>query len=322
MKRFMAAAISFLMLAGLAGCQSEAPANVAGANPGQNAQAEAGEPEGEMPPESSERLQSASEAGDAISVILNGYSARTFAAREVSQEDIDLILQSGAKAPSARNTQPWRFTVVTNAEMTARLTREPVEGPVFIVISGLSEAPEGVDPVFDCALATQNMYIAAQALGLGAHIYAAPIANINANERENLRIPDGYDAIALLCVGYIENEADAISSATPRNPLSDMVNVVDDTMAVTPAESSVVEERPAESPAVEEQPAEAAAAEEQTPPPEGEMTAPDGDRTPPEGGRIPPDGERTPPDGDRTPPDGERMPPGESAPAPPDIEAQ
>lgn len=169
---------------------------------------------------------------DAISVIRNGFSTKTFMEKEVSPDYIELILQSGAKAPSARNTQPWRFTVVTNAEMVERLRGVP--GTVFIVVSGSTEEMVGVNPIFDCALAVQNMYITAQAIGLGAHIYTGPIANINANEKENLRIPEGYAAVALICIGYIENKEDAVSSATPRNPLSDIVNYVDNSMAITP----------------------------------------------------------------------------------------
>ena len=47
-----------------------------------------------------------------ISAIYDRRSIRKFSDRPVSREDIIDIIQSGMKAPSSKNRQPWEFTVV------------------------------------------------------------------------------------------------------------------------------------------------------------------------------------------------------------------
>ena len=162
--------------------------------------------------------------GSAVDVIMNAYSAKSFAEQPVSQETLDYILQSGVKAPSARNSQPWHFTVVTNGEQAAELVSQAVEGTVPIVVSAQTDPGEGIDSVFDCALATENMYIAAQSMGLGAHIYMGGVANL---DRQALEIPDGFDPVAILLIGYVEDAQDAISSASTRDDMADKVNYID-----------------------------------------------------------------------------------------------
>ena len=78
---------------------------------------------------------------------------------------------------------------------------------------------------FDCGLATQAMYTAAQALGLGANIYLIPVPYVDANMREALSIPDGYRVVMLMTVGHVGE--DAVSAASPRNPAEAMVQYID-----------------------------------------------------------------------------------------------
>jgi hypothetical protein len=52
---------------------------------------------------------------------------------------------------------------------------------------------------------------------LGSHIYTGPIANLNANYTDLVEIPAGYVAIAILRIGSIAENTDAVSSASPRN---------------------------------------------------------------------------------------------------------
>lgn len=159
----------------------------------------------------------------AVDLICSSYSAKNFAAKDVSNEALQLILQCGAKAPSAKNLQPWHFTVVTDYEIASRLVKDAVPGSVVIVVSGRTDSASAT---FDCALAAQNMYLAAQSLGLGSRIYTSPVENINKNERNALKIPAAFDVVAAICIGHVANQADARSSASKRNPLSDIVNYV------------------------------------------------------------------------------------------------
>ena len=167
-------------------------------------------------------LNGQTQAGSVPDVIMSGYSAKSFSADPVSDGDLETILRCGMKAPSARNSQPWRFTVVKNGDLISEVLRGPAPGNVLIIVSGTEDKESGMFVDYDCGLATQNMYIAAQSLGLGAHIYGAPIANIN-SKKESFGIPEGFRAVAALRIGHVDSNVDAVSSASPRKTWEEMV---------------------------------------------------------------------------------------------------
>lgn len=110
-------------------------------------------------------------------------SVRSFdASRDVPEELIEEILRCGCLAPSAGNVQPWRYIVVRDAGMKKALAAAALgqgfvaQAPVVIVVCAdlsshsLSYGQRGVElySIQDTAAATQNMLLAATALGLGA----------------------------------------------------------------------------------------------------------------------------------------------------------
>lgn len=157
---------------------------------------------------------------NASDLILKSYSPRTFTSEPVSAEDIETILKCGIKAPSARNLQPWKFLVVKETSVMQQIIPNMTEGNVLIVVCSPS-ASASAD--FDCGLATENMVISAQSLGLGARIYTNPIANINSTMKQTLRIADEDRAVAVLRLGNIEKNVDIESAASPRNNYNDVV---------------------------------------------------------------------------------------------------
>lgn len=68
------------------------------------------------------------------------------------------------------------------------------------------------------------MYVAAQSLGLGAHIYARPVGNINTTLKQKLGIPDDYQAVTVLRIGSIDKSVDAVSAASTRKKPEEVVN--------------------------------------------------------------------------------------------------
>jgi nitroreductase len=78
-------------------------------------------------------------------------------------------------APSARNQQPWEFIVISDADLREKIpsvcpfAQMIVDAPVAILVCGnlKVETAQGYW-VIDCAAATQNLLLAAHALGLGA----------------------------------------------------------------------------------------------------------------------------------------------------------
>ncbi|MCX6327400.1 MAG: nitroreductase family protein [Bacteroidia bacterium] len=168
-------------------------------------------------------LMAQTTGNNVVDVILKSYSAKVFTTIPVSDSDIDLIVKCGMKAPSGRNTQPWKFTVVKDQTITGEILQNITAGNILIIISGQEKQDGTVDP-FNCALATENMYVAAQSLSLGAHIYAGPVSIINTNLKDKLGIPADYKAITVLRVGNIDKSIDAASGASARKKPEEVVN--------------------------------------------------------------------------------------------------
>jgi len=114
----------------------------------------------------------------AINNIMTRVSVRAFTGEKISQAQIDTLLRAAMAAPSAINKQPWAFIVVTEEDIIARLgealpySRCSNHPAVAIIPCGdLSKAIPGEMGAFwinDVSAATQNLLLAAHAMGLGA----------------------------------------------------------------------------------------------------------------------------------------------------------
>jgi nitroreductase len=160
--------------------------------------------------------------GNLTDILLTSYSERSYTSQPVTDHDLNIILQCGIKAPSGRNNQPWRFTVINDEATMKEAINDVVAGNTLIIISG-AEGQNGTTPDFDCGLATESMFIAAHSLGLGARIYGSPAANIN-SKKDLFQIPSGFKAIVVLRIGSVVKSPDAVSSATTRKKPEDLVN--------------------------------------------------------------------------------------------------
>lgn len=158
-----------------------------------------------------------------IDAILSGYSVRNYTSDPVTDQQLDLILKCGIKAPSAQNRQPWKFTVIRDESTMKEIINNVVPGNVLIVVSGVESQQGGSTPDFDCGLATHSMFVAAEGLGLGARIYGSPVGTVNKN-REVYQIPAGYKAVMVLRIGNIDKSVDAVSAASPRKTPEEVVN--------------------------------------------------------------------------------------------------
>ena len=156
------------------------------------------------------------------SVILSGYSERAYISEPVTNQQLDLILKCGIKAPSGRNIQPWKFTVIKDEATMKEIINDVVPRNVLIIVSGI-ESENGTTPDFDCGLATESMFVAAHSMGLGARIYGSPTGKINSN-KDLFQIPSGYKVVMVLRIGNVDKSVDAVSGATPRNNAEEIIN--------------------------------------------------------------------------------------------------
>jgi nitroreductase len=108
-----------------------------------------------------------------IDTIFSRRSIRRYTGEPVSEEDIRTILEAAMAAPSASNRKPWHFVVVSERETLTRLAEAHNyakmlnEAPLCISVCGDQSVSESFW-VQDCSAATENLLLAAAALGLGA----------------------------------------------------------------------------------------------------------------------------------------------------------
>jgi nitroreductase len=140
------------------------------------------------------------------------WSPRAFDDRPIEQEKLRSLFEAARWAPSSNNGQPWRFLVATNNHKTEydRLFDCLVEGnqkwahraPVLILSVAKLDFEDGSPnrhALHDTGMAAENLSIQATALGLVVHQMAG--FDIE-RAREDCRIPDGYEPVAMMAVGY------------------------------------------------------------------------------------------------------------------------
>ena len=158
----------------------------------------------------------------ALANLTGHYSARNWAAGTVSRSDIDKILAAGIHAPSASNRQPWHFTVVQTPALAKRIISNITDGNILIIISAAGDGKTNGPAILDCGLATQSIFLAAQALGYGSRIQTGAMDTVNGLKAE-LGLPNGHSAVAFVRIGRLQQSVDATSSATTRNSPDTMV---------------------------------------------------------------------------------------------------
>ena len=153
----------------------------------------------------------------ALDVIFARKSVRSYTDQPVSDEQVETMLRAAMAAPTGMNVQPWRFVVIRDQAVKEKLAGPRggmiAQAPVVFVICGettLMRKPFGQPDAEavevengnwtqDCSAATENLLLAAEALGLGAVWTAAhPYADRVNPIREALGLPE---SVTPLCVG-------------------------------------------------------------------------------------------------------------------------
>ena len=148
----------------------------------------------------------------AIQTIMTRVSVREFTGEKITDAQIDTLLRAAMAAPSAINRQPWAFIVVTDESLIAKLgealpySRCSNHPACAIIPCGdLSKAIEGEMGAFwinDVSAATQNILLAAHAMGLGA-VWTGlhPDMNRAALVQQMLGLPEHIIPLCVVPVG-------------------------------------------------------------------------------------------------------------------------
>lgn len=140
-------------------------------------------------------------------------SHRKFQDREISGDDVRLLLRAALMAPTSKNTRSWQFIVVDDALKRSQLADAKELGGQFI-----KDAPLAVvvcaDPtqsdcwIEDCSIAAISMQYQAEELGLGscwAQMRGRGISSgISATEiiRGILNLPEQMEVLCVIAFGY------------------------------------------------------------------------------------------------------------------------
>lgn len=145
----------------------------------------------------------------ALDVIFSRKSVRTYADKPVSDEQVETLLKAAMAAPTGMNVQPWRFVVVRDQAVKDRIAgrnRMISKAPVAFVVCGETQLKNGQPNknwTADCAAASENLLIAAEALGLGAVWTACyPYEERMSTVIEALGLPEEVKPLCVIPVGY------------------------------------------------------------------------------------------------------------------------
>jgi len=156
---------------------------------------------------------------DVFEAIKGRRSVRRYKTDTVQKELVEKLLGAACWAPSGGNIQPWKFIVINDKNLL-ELVRKVSPGylgqtPLGIFVCSDKEKAYRIGgtlgrdylTIADCAMAVENMLLAAHALGLGTCVVKS-FSRIAV--KEMLEIPDNIEPELLVIVGY--------PAQTPRPP--------------------------------------------------------------------------------------------------------
>lgn len=158
---------------------------------------------------------------DMMEGLMTRRSVRKYTDQKISKDTITEILTAAQYAPTAHNKQPWEFLVVEDKEVLSHLrsiqrwTSFAKDAACVIFVCGDenqsfsrhkdNETWSFVD--IDCALATENLLLAAHAKGLGCcYCGAAPMQKVVDDLKEYLHLPENIRPFAIITMGYPAEE--------------------------------------------------------------------------------------------------------------------
>ncbi|MBQ7594054.1 MAG: nitroreductase family protein [Synergistaceae bacterium] len=145
-----------------------------------------------------------------MDAIFSRVSTRQFEDKPVERGLIIKILRAAMAAPSAKNQQAWEFWVIEDKDIIIKLSQvtpytTPAKNASVVIVpcyrTNNLAVPEMVQ--IDMAIATENILLEAETLGLGAVMLGiAPFeARMKAVE-EILHLPENFRAFTIIPVGY------------------------------------------------------------------------------------------------------------------------
>ena len=160
-----------------------------------------------------------------LEIIRTRRSCRSYKPEQITDEQLNVVLEAGTYAPTSRGLQSPFIVAVQNDALKERLAKMNAEvmgvttnpyydAPTYVLVFVPEDAPNGVQ---DASLVLENMMLAAHAQGLGScWIHREREMFATEEGKELMRqwgLPEGLIGIGALSVGYPDGEP---SPAKPR----------------------------------------------------------------------------------------------------------
>lgn len=160
-----------------------------------------------------------------IDTILKRRSIRSYQQKQISDEELDSVLQAALYAPSAMNQQSGKFVAVQNKDIMQKLVelgkkavnseKSPFYGAPTVILVFAQKA--NIAPTCDASLALENMFLAAASLNLGSCWIHCVNSIFKTDEGKKLMldmgISDEYMIVGSCILGYPKGK---IPEALPR----------------------------------------------------------------------------------------------------------
>jgi len=182
---------------------------------------------------------------DLMDAIYSRRAVRDFTPEPVDEKTLRQLIDAAIQAPSAVNEQPWSFSVVLDRALLARISAESkahmlktsavgllshsprfkqilndpnfdifYHAPALIVISAVAGGPWVLE---DCALAAENLMLAARGLELGTCWIGFSQSWLGtADGKAALSLPPAYLPVAPIIVGHPKSAQPAVARKEPQ----------------------------------------------------------------------------------------------------------
>lgn len=166
---------------------------------------------------------------DFLELAQKRYSCRSFSSRDVEKEKLEKILEAARISPTAVNYQPQRILVIQDKKQLEKLsecTRYGWNAPVIMIIcydkniSWKRQYDNKDEGIVDASIATTHMMLEIQNLGLGTTWIGAFDPS---KVREVYSVPENYEIVAILPVGYPSETAKPSGMHEKRNSIDEFV---------------------------------------------------------------------------------------------------
>jgi len=149
-----------------------------------------------------------------IQNIMMRKSVRNYTAEPIAKDALERLVRAGMAAPTAGNKQPWKFVVIDQRALLDALAgklpyaKMLARAPAAIAVCGdmtktFPDKPDDEYWIQDCSAASENILLAAEALGLGAvwtGVY--PVSDRVAAVQEILHLDKKLVPLNVIAVGH------------------------------------------------------------------------------------------------------------------------